>query len=196
MCDELNKGKKKKLCRHFWEEQKSSKQFRFTKYNKNIFDAIVYLPGDKTEKYEIEKSVLLLDMYEGLLSVTEEQFQARFEQETNNTMLNEMMKERDEILERSIELSRELDERKKLLKFLKSKLALHKMALVRRDFIGKKENAFDKAKLKSTVEELYKFVGQEENVPEFRKKPVIYLADAVGRREKHMYRDDEEDWSG
>ena len=177
MCDDLNKGEKKKqflhdalkFCRHFWEEQKSSKQFRFTKYNKDIFDAIVYLLGDKTEKYGIEKSVLLLDIYEGLLSVTEKQFQERFEQETSNTMLNEMMKERDEILERSIELSCELDERKKLLKFQRSKLALYEMALVRRDFVGKKKNAFDKAKLKSTVEELYKYVGQEKNIPEFRK---------------------------
>ena len=150
MCDELNNGEKKKqfrddalkFCQHFWEEQKSSKQFRFTKYNKDIFYAIVYLLSDKTEECEIEKNVLLLDMYEGLLSVTEEQFQEGFEQETNNTMLNEMMKERDEIWERSIELCRELDEHKKLSKFQESKLALYRMALVKRDFLGKKKKRF------------------------------------------------------
>ena len=177
MCDELNNGEKKKqfrddalkFCQHFWKEQKSSKHFRFTKYNKDIFYAIVYLLGDKTDKYEKEKNVLLLDMYEGLQSVTEEQFQEDFEQETDNTLLNEMMKERDEILERSIELCRELDEHKKRLKLQESKLALYKMALVRPDFIGKKENAYDKAKLKSMVEQLYKYAGQEENIPEFRK---------------------------
>lgn len=175
MCDKLNNGEKKeqfqddalKFCQHFWEKQKGLKQFRFTKYNKDIFDTIVSLLSDKTDKYE--NNVLLLDLYEGLQRVTEEQFQEEFEQETNNTLLNEMMKERVEILEKSIELCHKLDKHEKLLKFQNSKLALYKMALLRPDFRGKKENAFDKAKLKSMVEQLYKDDGLEENIAEFRK---------------------------
>lgn len=177
MCDKLNNDEKKeqfkddalKFCRHFWEEQKCSKQFRFTKYNKDIFYTIIYLLGDKTDKNEIEKDSLLLDMYEGLQSVTEEEFQEEFDQETNNTQLNEMLKERDEILEKSIELCLKLDEHEKLLKPKNSKLALYKKVLVRPDFIGKREYAYDKAKLKSRVEQLYKDVGQEKNIVEFRK---------------------------
>lgn len=175
MCDELNIGEKKaqfqddalRFCQHFWEEQKSLNQFRFTKHNKDIFDVLVSLLSDKTDKYE--NNVLLLDLYEGLQRVTEEQFQEEFEQETNNTLLNEMMKERVEILEKSIELCHKLDEHEKLLMFQKSKLALYKMALLRPDFRDKKENAYGKAKLKSMVEQLYKDVGLEENIAEFRK---------------------------
>ena len=39
---------------------------------------------------------------------------------------------------------------------------------MRPDFVGEKKNSYDKANLKSKVENLYRDVGQQENIPEFR----------------------------
>ena len=154
-----------KFCLRFWEEQKRSTQFGFTKYNKDIIDAILYLRGDREDKYEIEDT---LWFYEGMQRATEEEMQEKFDQETDNNMLNEMLKERDEILDKVIELSLQLDKQEKVTKHKNAKLALYKNFLMRPDFVAEKGHPYDKAMLKSKVEQLYQELGQEESVEQFR----------------------------
>ncbi len=134
-----------KFCQRFWDEQKRSAQFGFTEYNKEIIDAILYLLG-----------------------ATEKEFQKEFDQETDNSLLNEMLKERDEILDRAIELCLQLADHEKLTKHKSIKLALYKKVLVRPDFVGEKEYAYDKAALKSKVEQLYQDLEQKEKILEFQ----------------------------
>jgi len=177
VCDRVGKREKieefrkdaLKFCQRFWDEEKRSEQFSFTEYNKEIIDALLYLQGDKSDIGEIEKDALWF--YEGLQSATEEEFEEEFDQETDNSELNEMLRKRDDILDKAIELCVKLAEHDKLTKHKNIKLALYKKVLVRPDFIGKKEYSYDKAKLKSTVEQLYNDVGHEENIAEFRKNP-------------------------
>ena len=175
MCDVLkNLGKKKiqfrkdavKFCQRFWDEQKRSAQFSFSQFNKDIIDAIMYLLGDKKDRYETEKEALWF--YEGMQSATKGEFQVEFDQETDNSSLNEMLKERDEILDKLIDLCLQLDEYEKLTKYKNDKLALYKGILVRKYFVGEKEYDYDKATLKSKVEQLYQDVGQTKDIPEFR----------------------------
>ncbi|KAJ7370319.1 hypothetical protein OS493_033115 [Desmophyllum pertusum] len=106
-----------KFCQRFWDEEKHSAQFSFTQFNKDIIDAIMYLLGDKKDRYETEKEALWF--YDGMQSATEREFQEEFDQETDNSALNEMLKERDEILDKLIELCLQLDEHEKLTKYKK-----------------------------------------------------------------------------
>ena len=174
MCDFLRESKKKeqfkrdalKFCQHLWDEEKRSVQFSFTKYNQDIIDAILYLVGDKKDKYEAEKDALWF--YEGMQSATEEEFQEAFDQETDSSLLNEMLKDRDVILDKVIELCLQVSDHEKLIKYKNIKLALYRKVLERPDFVGEKKYSYDKANLKSKVEKLYRDVGQQENIPEFR----------------------------
>ncbi|KAJ7370322.1 hypothetical protein OS493_033119 [Desmophyllum pertusum] len=175
MCDFLkNLGKKKiqfrkdavKFCQRFWDQQKRSAQFSFSQFNKDIIDAIMYLPGDKKDRYETEKEALWF--YEGMQSATKGEFQVEFDQETDNSACNEMLKERDEILDKLIDLCLQLDEHEKLTKYKNDKLALYKGILVRKYFVGEKEYDYDKATMKYKVEQLYQDVGQTKDIPEFR----------------------------
>ena len=155
-----------KFCQQFWDEEKCSAQFNFTSYNKEIIDVIIDLLGDKQDEYEVEKDALWF--YEGMQSVTEKEFQEEFDQETGNSVLNEMLKERDEILDKVIKLSCKLGEHEILTRYKKIKLALYKKVLVRADFVGTKDYAFDKATLRSKVEQLYRDIGEEDHIPEFQ----------------------------
>ncbi|KAJ7370313.1 hypothetical protein OS493_033108 [Desmophyllum pertusum] len=174
MHDFLNSGRKKgqfrkdalKFCQRFWDEEKNSAQFSFTQFNKDIIDAIMYLIGDKKDRYETEKEALWF--YEGMQSATEGEFQDEFDQETDNSALNEMLKERDENLDKLIDLCLQLDEHEKLRKYKNDKLALYKGILVRVDFVGEKKYDYDKETLKSKVEQLYQDVGQTKDIPKFR----------------------------
>ncbi|KAJ7318901.1 hypothetical protein OS493_037027 [Desmophyllum pertusum] len=169
-----NSGRKKeqfrkdalKFCQRFWDEEKHSAQFSFTQFNKDIIDAIMYLIGDKKDRYETHKEALWF--YEGMQSATEGEFQDEFDQETDNSAVNEMLKERDEILDKLIDLCLQLDEHEKLRKYKNDKLALYKGILVRVDFVGEKEYNYDKETLKSKVEQLYQDVGQTKDIPKFR----------------------------
>ena len=156
-----------KFCERFWAEEKSSRQFSFTDYNRKIIDALLYLARDKKDKDEAEKEALRF--YEGMQSAIEEDFQEKFENETDNNVLNEMLKERDEILDNVIKLSCKPGEKKILKKYKNIKLALYKNVLVKPDFVGKKQFAYDKATLKSKVEQLYQDIGEEDYIPEFQK---------------------------
>ena len=91
-----------KFCQQFWDEQKRSAQFGFTEHNKEIIDAILYLLGDEKDKYEAGKDALWF--YEGMQSANEKNFQEEFDQETDNILLNDILKERDENLDKVIEL--------------------------------------------------------------------------------------------
>ena len=155
-----------KFCQRFWDEEKRSAQFNFTKYNKEIIDAVLYLVRDKKDKDEAEKEALWF--YEEMQSATNEEFQETFHQETDNNKLNEMLKERDEFLDKVIELCRTLAESEKLKKHKNIKLALYKMVLERPDFVGEKEVGYDKTTLKFKVEQLYRNAGDEEYIPEFQ----------------------------
>ena len=177
MCDNLNKSDEKvqfkedalKFCQDFWEEEKSlkrSEELSFTKNNKDIIDAILYLLGDKKDKHEAEKDALWF--YDGMQSATEEEFQEEFDQETESSVLNKMLKERDEILDKAIDLCLQVSDHDKLIKYKNIKLALYRKVLEKPDFVGEKKYSYDKANLKSKVEKLYRDVGQQENIPEFR----------------------------
>ena len=155
-----------KFCQDFWVEEKRSKQFSFTKYNKAIIDAILYLAGDETDKYEAEKDALWF--YGKMQSDTEEEFQEAFDQETESSVLNKMLNERDAILDKVIELCPKLADHEKLAKHKNIKLVLYKKFLERPDFVGEKERGYEKATLKNKVEQLYQDAGQKEMIPEFQ----------------------------
>ncbi len=171
MCDKLNKGEKKrqfrkdalKFCQDFWEEEKHP-----TKNNKDVIDVILYLLDEEKDKYETEKEALCF--YERMLmqSATEKEFQEEFDKNTSNSLLNKMLKERDEILDKVVYLCLQLDEHENLRKYKSNKLALYKNVLMRPGFVGKKEYGYDKAALKSKVEQLYQELGQKEKIPEFQ----------------------------
>ena len=169
------KGKFKKdalmFCQRFWKEQKNSEQFEFTEYNKDIIDAIIYLASNKKDKYEAEKEALCF--YDGMQNATEEEFQEEFDKETDSNRLNEKLKKRDEYLDKVIELCLQVADHEKLTKHKNIKLALYKKALVRPDFVGEKEYAYDKTTLKGKVEQLYRNVGQKEKIPEFRENLLL-----------------------
>ena len=155
-----------KFCQRFWDEEKRSEQFSFTEYNKEIIDALFYLHGAESDVDEIEKDALWF--YEGMQNASEREFQEEFDQETDNSELNEMLKERDELLDKVIEFCLNRAELEKLARHKAIKLALYKKVLVRPDFVGEKEYAYDKATLKGKVEQLYRDVGEEESIPEFQ----------------------------
>ena len=151
------------FCQCLWEKQKSSEQFGFTEYNKDIIDAIIYLASNKEDKHEAEKEALWF--YDGMQNATEEDFQEEFEQETDNSRLNDMLKERDRFLNELIKLCHKVADHEKVTKHNHIKLALYKKALMRPDFVGEKEDAYDKATLKGKVEKLYRDMGQKEKIP-------------------------------
>ena len=155
-----------KFCQRFWDEERRSGQFSFTDYNREIIDALLYLVRDKKEKNETEK--IALWFYEEMQSASEEEFQKEFDQETNNNVLNEMLKKRDEFLDNVIKLCVTLNEHEKLTKHKRIKLALYKKVLERPNFVGEKKDGYDKATLKIKVEQLYRNAGEEKYIPEFQ----------------------------
>ena len=174
MCDFLNEQDQKKqfrkdalkFCQRFWEEEKSSEQFSCTVYNKDIIDALTDLAEDQEDNYQVQKDALLF--YMRMYNDTEEEFQKEFALETENHVLNEMVEERDEILDKLIDLCLQLHEHKRLAEYKMNKVALYQKVLLRPGFVGEKKHAFDKASLKSRVEQLYQDIDQREEVQKFR----------------------------
>ena len=154
------------FCKRLWEEEKRSAYFSFSENNKEIIDTLLYLVRDKKDKEETEKDALWF--YEDMQSATMEAFQEEFDQETESSELNEMLKERDELLDKVIEFCLACAEHEKFARHKAIKLALYKKVLVRPDFVGEKKYAYDKATLKEKVEQLYRDVGEEEYIPEFQ----------------------------
>ena len=154
------------FCKRLWQEEKRSAHFSFIESNKEIIDALLYLARDEKDKDESEKDALWF--YEEMHSASMEEFQEEFNQKTDNSELNEMLKERDELLDKVIEFCLNRAEHEKLTRHKDIKLALYKKVLVRPDFVGEKDYAYDKATLKDKVEQLFRDVGEEDYIPEFQ----------------------------
>ena len=154
------------FCQRFWNEEKRSGLFSFTDYNREIIDALLYLVRDKKDKNETEKEALWF--YEEMQGASEAEFQEKFDQQTDLSVLNEMLKERSLILDKVIQLCVNLTEHEKLMKHRNIKLALYKKVLVTPDFVGEKDDGYDKAAIKIKVEQLYRNSGEEEYIPEFQ----------------------------
>ena len=188
MCDFLDREERKKkekekirrerksfrrdaltFCKRFWKEEKESSQFGFTEYNKEIIDTVMELLGDEDEsgdatesEYEEER----LWFYEGFQIATEEDFYQEFDQETDNEVLNSMLRERKELLNMIIDFCSRLDQNEKRTEHERNKLILYKTFLVRADFVGEEGN--EKATLKIEVEQLYQDLDERESIPGFR----------------------------
>ena len=168
------------FCQHFWrteKEQRGFAKFGFTAYNKEIIDAILYLLETKPSKYRIlgekkEKDLRdkyekeAIEFYDGMHSDTEEDFYNEFDEATDSKVLNHMLRDRNELLEKLIELCSRHKERDKLLKHKKGKMELFKKVLVRSDFVGEKNQK--KSTLKKAVEELYEDLGEKGSIEGFR----------------------------
>ena len=153
------------FCQRLWAEEKRSAQFSFTEYSKEIIDALLYLVRDEKDKVDAEKDALWF--YEGMQSASEEDFQEEFNQETDNSKFNEMLRERDEFLDRVIEICRNRTEHEKLTRYKTIKLSLYNKILLRPDFVAE-DYAYEKATLKGKIEQLYREVGKEEQIPKFQ----------------------------
>ena len=176
MCDYLNRGNEKEnfrqdalsFCQRFWKEEKVSAQFSFTEYNKEIIDTTLSLLGDEEEnraaRDEFEEEALWF--YDGMQSATEEDFYNEFYQETDNKVLNEMLKERNEFLDKIINFCVRRVQHEKLTKHTINKLTLYKKVLVRANFVGAKGH--EKATLKSKVEELFQGLNEKGSILVFR----------------------------
>ena len=187
MCDfldrkERNKNEKEKIrqerksfthdvltfCKRFWEEEKKSSQFGFTEYNREIIDTIMELLGDEDEnedewgEYQEER----LSFYEGFQIASEEDFYQEFDQETDNEVLNAMLRERNELLDMVIDFCSRLEQNEKRTEHERKKLILCKKFLVRAEFVGEEGN--EKETLKSMVEQLYQDLDEKESIPGFR----------------------------
>ena len=158
------------FCQYFWKEEKASRQFSFTAYNKGIIDAILHLL-DNTKKEE--RTVVdqytkeALWFYDGFIEATGEYFYKEFETAADDKMLNAMLRERTAVLERLTALCARHGDLEKLLKHKKEKMTLFKKVLVRSDFVG--ENKQEKANLRSVVEELYEDLGEKRSIKKFQK---------------------------
>ena len=157
-----------KFCERFWKGERASKKFSFTKYNKEIIDTILHLLGNKTKdralRDEYEKDAVWF--YDGMHRATEADFFDEFDQETDNKVLNEMLRERTAFLERLIDLCGRRDEHEKLLEHKQGKMKLFKKVLVKFDFVGERKQ--EKSTLKEAVEKLYKDIGEKNSITKFQ----------------------------
>ena len=167
------------FCQRFWKTKKEERdfaKFSFTAYNKEIIDAILYLLETKRSEYRVKekKERDLRDKYEkeaiwfydGMQRDTEEDFYNEFEEATDNKVLNHMLRDRNELLEKLIELCGRHEERDNLLKHKRGKMELFKKVLVRSDFVAEKNQK--KSTLKKAVEELYEDLGEKGSIEGFR----------------------------
>ena len=164
------------FCENFWKEEKASPQFSFTVYNKEIIDTILFLLGLFTYRETEEKERGRRDKFErealwfyhGMQKASEEDFNDQFDQTRDNKLLNEMLRDRTEFLDKLIELCDRHDEHEKLLKHRRTKLMLLERVLLRPNFVGEMKQ--DRVSLKSAVEQLYEDVGQQECIKGFQQR--------------------------
>ena len=164
------------FCERFWKGEKASSHFSFTAYNKEIIDAILYLLRKKTSTFRVmgmkERALIVeyereaLWFYDSMQKATEDDFSNEFDETTDSKVLNHMLRDRNELLEKLIELCSRHKERDKLLKHKKGKMELFKKVLVRSDFVGEKKQK--KSTLKKAVEELCEDVGEKGSIERFR----------------------------
>ena len=174
ICHSLNDKKEFRqdalvFCERFWKEEKTSPQFSFTAYNKEIIDAILHFLGNtkKEERALVDQYKKdALWFYDEMQRATEEDFNDDFDQATDNKVLNEMLRDRTVFLETLIKICGELRHHEKLLKHKKGKLMLFKKVLVRSGFVGKRKQ--EKQTLRRAVENLYKETGEEISIKSFK----------------------------
>ena len=166
------------FCVDFWKDQKEKAypQFNFTPYNKEIIDAILYLLEKRTSKFGLtdKKEKALIDKYErealwfydGMQGISEESFNNEFDEATDNTVLNRLLRERTAFLDKILDFCSQHDEHEKLLKHKQGKMGLFKKVLIRSDFVGEKKQ--EKSTLKEAVEELYKDIGEKNSIKKFK----------------------------
>ena len=166
------------FCEDFWkkEKEKAYPQFSFTPYNKEIIDAILYLLEKRTSKFGLtdKKEKALIDKYErealwfydGMQGISEESFNNEFDEATDNTVLNRLLRERTAFLDKILDFCSQHDEHEKLLKHKQGKMGLFKKVLIRSDFVGEKKQ--EKSTLKEAVEELYKDIGEKNSIKKFK----------------------------
>ena len=166
------------FCEDFWkdEKEKSSPQFNFTPYNKEIIDAILYLLEKRTSKFGLtdKKEKALIDKYErealwfydGMQGISEESFNNEFDEATDNTALNKLLSQRTAFLDKILDFCSRHDEHEKLLKHKQGKIGLFEKVLIRSDFVGEKKQ--EKLMLKEAVEELYKDIGEKNSIKKFK----------------------------
>ena len=164
------------FCERFWKGEKASSHFSFTAYNKEIIDAILYLLRKKTSTFRVmgmkERALIVeyereaLWFYDSMQKATEDDFNNEFDEATDSKVLNDLLRDRTELLDRLIEFCSRREEHEKLLKYKKGKMELFKKVLVRSDFVGEKKQK--KSTLKKAVEELCEDVGEKESIERFR----------------------------
>ena len=174
ICHSLNDKKEFRqdalvFCERFWKEEKTSPQFSFTAYNKEIIDAILHFLGNtkKEERALVDQYKKdALWFYDEMQRATEEDFNDDFDQATDNKVLNEMLRDRTVFLETLIKICGELRHHEKLLKHKKGKLMLFKKVLVRSGFVGEMKQ--EKRTLRRAVENLYKETGEKGSIKSFK----------------------------
>ena len=164
------------FCERFWKGEKASSHFSFTAYNKEIIDAILYLLRKKTSTFRVmgmkERALIVeyereaLWFYDSMQKATEDDFKKEFDEATDGKVLNDLLRDRTELLDRLIEFCSRREEHEKLLKHKKGKMELFKKVLVRSDFVGEKKQK--KSTLKKAVEELCEDVGEKGSIERFR----------------------------
>lgn len=97
-----------------------------------------------------------------------------FELENDNNIFFDLLKEWDRFLIEVICFCFEFYECEKFVKYKEYKVVLYKMCFVKVGFFGDKVNGFDKVLLKRKVEELYKEIGKEWFILEFREILLVF----------------------
>ena len=164
------------FCERFWKGEKASSHFSFTAYNKEIIDAILYLLRKKPSTFRVmgmkERTLIVeyereaLWFYDSMQKATEDDFNNEFDEASDRKVLNDLLRDRTELLDRLIEFCGRREEHEKLLKHKKGKMELFKKVLVRSDFVGEKKQK--KSTLKKAVEELCEDVGEKGSIERFR----------------------------
>ena len=155
------------IWRKQWEEWKSEETKEMLVLRERTIKGILQLCKEvkKDELYRrYEKEALWL--YDGMLSATEECFYKEFHPKRHSIVLNEMLKERNGFLDKTINFCRRLDQHDRLVKWMRNKLTLCKQVVMWVDFVGEKGHEF--ATLKSVVEQLYEDLGEKGSITEFR----------------------------
>ena len=166
------------FLQQMWEEEKQFQGFSFTEYNQELIDAIVERIGSGEEsrdvKYKYEKEALWFYQNRWKTAWNEKDFLFEFDQEADDVRRANMIRQKDEVLNKVIELSQNLGQQEKSREYKLKKLALYKdILLLKKTFFGRKE--YEKGKLKIEVEKLYHELGAEEKIPEFRQELLCVL---------------------
>ena len=155
------------FCQRLWKEEKEISTFGFNNSTKEIIATLMDFlrdgEGDENTIYEYEKEELWF--YDGFQSSTEQDFCGEFDVETDNSVLNVMIRDRIKLINKILDLCDRLDQHEMRTKHQRIKLTIYRKVLFKPNFVGKKEN--EKATIKKVVEQLYRELGEKERIAEF-----------------------------